>query len=226
MSDGSVPDTSALEADVKGIRYARISRDTRKSNINGIKKWIRQELAQVDRNTARFFYERGDLNLAKFKPAVFEKFLSYKRAQAQSATLSGYRSAIKDLYRLKRIPMPDEYGDDMKRFFSGIKRMEAELNHTNSPRNSGKQPLTYSLCKSLCEATLKRNDSGFSHLFLTTQWNLMCRSVSVQTFQTQHLVTKDDSVGAVCFKMKTNQGGSGPRDPRHLYATLISPSTC
>ncbi len=33
------------------------------------------------------------------------------------ATLSGYRSAIKDIYRSKRLPLPVDYGADMKTFF-------------------------------------------------------------------------------------------------------------
>ncbi|ETO82993.1 hypothetical protein F442_02862 [Phytophthora nicotianae P10297] len=37
---------------------------------------------------------------------------------------------------------------------------------------------------------------------------------------------KNDSVGVVFSKTKTNQEGSGPRDPRHLYANPLSPSTC
>ncbi|KAG3094196.1 hypothetical protein PI124_g9537 [Phytophthora idaei] len=139
-----------------------------------------------DRNTARFFDASDYLNLAEFSPAFFEHFLVYKRGVAKSATLSGYRSAIKDLYRLKRIVLPVEYGDDMKQLFSGIKRLEAERNQCSSPKNSGKQPLTFSLYKELCSSTLTRGDGGFSHLFLTTQWNLMCRSVSVQTLQTRH----------------------------------------
>ncbi|EGZ13039.1 hypothetical protein PHYSODRAFT_388264, partial [Phytophthora sojae] len=30
----------------------------------------------------------------------------------------------------------------------------------------------------------------------------------------------------IFVKTKTNQEGSGPRDPRHLYANPLSPSTC
>jgi len=54
----------------------------------------------------------------------------------------------------------------------------------------------------------------------------MCRSVYVQTLQTQHLRAIYDSIGVVFYKTKTNQEGSGPRDPRHLYANPFSPSTC
>ncbi|KAG2940785.1 hypothetical protein PC118_g2940 [Phytophthora cactorum] len=139
-----------------------------------------------DRNTARFFDASDDLNLAEFTPAFFEQFLVYKRDMAKSATLTEYRSAIKDLCRLKRIVLPVEYGDDMKQLYSGIKRLEAEQNQSSSPKNSNKQPLTFSLYKELCSSTLTRSDGGVSHLFLTTQWNLMCRFVSVQTLQTRH----------------------------------------
>ncbi|KAG2866592.1 hypothetical protein PC113_g2670 [Phytophthora cactorum] len=103
-----------------------------------------------DRNTARFFDASDDLNLAEFTPAFFEQFLVYKRDMAKSATLTEYRSAIKDLCRLKRIVLPVEYGDDMKQLYSGIKRLEAEQNQSSSPKNSNKQPLTFSLYKELC----------------------------------------------------------------------------
>ncbi|KAG3089127.1 hypothetical protein PC121_g4325 [Phytophthora cactorum] len=102
-----------------------------------------------DRNTARFFDASDDLNLAEFTPAFFEQFLVYKRDMAKSATLTEYRSAIKDLCRLKRIVLPVEYGDDMKQLYSGIKRLEAEQNQSSSPKNSNKQPLTFSLYKEL-----------------------------------------------------------------------------
>eukprot|EP00644_Phytophthora_capsici_P003584 jgi/Phyca11/116630/e_gw1.31.566.1 len=85
MSDGILPDTTTLEADVKAIRDACISRDTRKKyagNIKVIKKWIRQELAKVHPGTARYFNTSGDLDLVQFTP--FEQFLSYKRVRAQS----------------------------------------------------------------------------------------------------------------------------------------------
>ncbi|OWZ12160.1 LOW QUALITY PROTEIN: hypothetical protein PHMEG_00014719 [Phytophthora megakarya] len=41
---------------------------------------------------------------------------------------------------------------------------------------------------------------------------------SVQTIQTQHLLSKDDRIVFLFYKTITNQDGSGPREPRHLYA--------
>ncbi|ETP25317.1 hypothetical protein F441_01788 [Phytophthora nicotianae CJ01A1] len=217
MSDGSSQPTGGAASDVEAIHDAGVSKRTRvkyKSSLNGIKRWIVKELSKEDANTGRFFEEHDEL-----------RFLVYKRSSVKTATLSGYWSAIKNLHRVKRLASPTEYGDGMKQLFFRLKRIEADNDQISTPKSSGKRPLTYSRYSELCLETLKINDGGFSHLFLTSQWSLMCRSMSVQTLQTQHLLAKDDSVGVVLVKTKTNQEGSGPRDPRHLYANPLSPSS-
>ncbi|OWZ08853.1 LOW QUALITY PROTEIN: hypothetical protein PHMEG_00018539 [Phytophthora megakarya] len=195
-------EVATIEAvDADAIRDACISQETRKKytgSINGIKKWIKLELTKADPDIAQFFDVTGDIDLRN------QRYI----------------------YRLKRIALPVEYGDGMKQLFSGFRRREAEQNQSSSPKTSGKQPLTYSLYAELYKAALLRSDGGFSHLFLTSQWNLMCRFVSVQTLQTHHLLAKDDSVGAIFYKTKTNQEDTGPRDSRHLFANPFSPSTC
>ncbi|OWY90288.1 hypothetical protein PHMEG_00041653 [Phytophthora megakarya] len=47
-------------------------------SINGIKKWVKLELAKADPYTARFFDVTEDIDLAKFTPEWFDKFLTYK----------------------------------------------------------------------------------------------------------------------------------------------------
>jgi hypothetical protein len=228
MSEGGSPRESAAaratsHPEVEAIRDACVSARTRgkySSSINGIKNWINETLFKTDKDTSRSFNENGSINLAAFTPSFFESFLVYESDYVKTGTLSGYRSAIKDLYRGQRVNLPPEYGDGMAQLVSGMKRIEAEHDQTSAPKTSGKQPFTYFLYKSLCNSTFTANDGGFSHLFLTSQWNLMCRSMSVQTLQTQHLVEKDDSVGVTFVRTKTNQEGSGPRDPRHVYGNL------
>ncbi|ETP40941.1 hypothetical protein F442_11803, partial [Phytophthora nicotianae P10297] len=114
----------------------------------------------------------------------------------------------------------------METSFFRLKRIEADNDHITTSTSSGKQHLAYSRYSELCLETLNINDGGFSYLFLTSQWNLMNTSMSVPTLQNQHLLAKDDSVGVVFVKTKTNQEGSGPRRPRQLYANPLSPSTC
>ncbi|DAZ95317.1 TPA: hypothetical protein N0F65_006570, partial [Lagenidium giganteum] len=71
----------------------------------------------------------------------------------------------------------------------------------------------------LFKSTICLSDNGFAHLFLVFQWNLMCRSKSVETLNLAHLHASDDSVGVILNKTKTNQDTSGP--PTLLIAMLI-----
>lgn len=118
--------------------------------------------------------------------------------------------------------------DDMKTFFAGLKRIEAERNQEGAgeAKMAGKMALPYSVYERACKQMLVLNDGGFAHLFLTVQWNLMCRSQSVESIHTGHISNEDDSVGLVFHKSKANQDGRGPKDPRHVYTNPFSPWTC
>eukprot|EP00644_Phytophthora_capsici_P018616 jgi/Phyca11/132868/e_gw1.247.6.1 len=183
------------------VRSACTSTNTKKayqSYLKGVSKWI--HASQPSPNT--FFCEDGSLNLTVFTPQHFETFLLYKinEGKLKVSTLSGYRSAIKDVYRQKRLDLPSEYLDGLKTLYQGFKRVEAEDDQSGRSRRPGKEPLSYSLYAQLAKLTLDQEDNGFSHLFLLTQWNLMCRSVSVETLHLTHLHCADDSVGCVLHK--------------------------
>jgi hypothetical protein len=119
-----------------------------------------------------------------------------------------------------------EYCDDLKTLFSGLMRLEAENVQAGISHNTGKEPLKYSLYYNLCKKTLLLLDGGFSHLFLTMQWNLMCRSKSVQTLDLSHITFEDDAIGITLHKIKTNQDASGPKDPRHIFGNPFCSITC
>ncbi|DAZ94019.1 TPA: hypothetical protein N0F65_001630 [Lagenidium giganteum] len=96
---------------------------------------------------------------------------------------------------------------------------------SGSLQESGKQPIPLSLCEQLRVASLVRWDGGFSHVFWVTQWNMMSRSEAVQTICTEHFSAQDDSIGWVMHKSKTNQEGSGPKDPRRLCGNPHNPGS-
>ncbi|KAG6941620.1 hypothetical protein JG688_00018571 [Phytophthora aleatoria] len=141
----------------------------------------------------------------------FESFLVDKRETLKVGTIGVYRSAMKDLYRRHNLPLPPEYGEGMMTLFSGLKRLEAERDQSGDARESGKRLLTYSIYVMLCMLTLARDDGGFVHLFLATQWDLMCRSKSVETIQTSHLVCADDSVGIGYTRQKQTKKVAGQK---------------
>ncbi|ETI37477.1 hypothetical protein F443_16532, partial [Phytophthora nicotianae P1569] len=215
-----------LEVTAKDVRDACISVKTQqsyRSSLRAMSKWIRDTKME---QAPTFFDPSGNIDLDRFTLDEFDSFLMEKRKTVGVSTLNGYRSALKDLYRRQDVPLPNTFEKKMATLFSGLKRMQATKYQSGAPKESGKEPLPYSLYQQLCKATLVRQDAGFSHFFLSTQWNLMCRSESVQTLCTQHLSGIDDSVGCVMYKSKTNQEGGGPKDPRHLYANPYSPDTC
>lgn len=214
--------------DKRHVLDSCISEATKKSYsscIKGISTWLRK--TQYD--PERFFQNASsEINLAEFTPSLFEDFLLYKtnNSSVKTITLCSYRSAVKDLYRKEQKDLPSSYEKNLKPFFSGLKRIEAGGMQNGLARESGKLALPYSIYQSLCVSTIKILDGGFAHLFLLTQWNLMCRSASVENLSMSHLTSADDSIGCILHKSKTNQEGNGPKDPRHIYANPLSPSTC
>ncbi len=209
------------------VRAACISASTQRSyasNVRVISQWIKSN----HEDWRQFFDETGAIDVTVFTPQHFEQFL-VDRTNARAVkvtTLSGYRSAMKNMYRSKQIPIPHEYGEDLKTLFSGMKRIEASEHQSGGIKHTGKAPLNFSTFQDLSKKMLALMDGGFSHLFLITQWNLMCRSKSVETLDTAHISCEDDSIGCVFHKTKTNQDGSGPKDPRHIYANPYNPSIC
>ncbi|KAJ8556608.1 hypothetical protein ON010_g9359 [Phytophthora cinnamomi] len=199
-----------------------------RSYIRGIAAWLRATQPDAER-----FFDDGDgLNINVFSSQHFEAFLLAKMNTGERplkvTTLGGYRSAVKDIYRQQRLALPTDYADDMKTFFAGLKRIEATRNQTSAgeAKMAGKMALPYSAYAHACKETLLLSDGGFSHLFLTLQWNLMCRSQAVETINSGHLSNEDGSIGIIFHESKANQDGTGPKDPRHVYANPFSPRTC
>ncbi|OWZ06557.1 hypothetical protein PHMEG_00021169 [Phytophthora megakarya] len=98
------------------------------------------------------------------------------------ATLSGYRSAIKDIYRQKKM--------DLSVLFAGLKRIEAKRNQlrTGEAMMTGKMALPYSTLNTV-----------------TLLWNLMCRAQSVESINPGHISNQNDSIGIVFHMSKVNQ---------------------
>lgn len=194
------------------------------SYLSGLSRWIHENL----QNPEGFFDSDGGTNLSTFRPDLLETFLIARfddpRRPLKVSTLEGYRSAMKYVYQLKRVPLPVQYGQDLTAIFGSLGRIQTGRQHAGETQQSGKEPLSFGTYENLCLATLSMNDGGFSHLFLITQWNLMCRSKSVQTIDISHAFAVDDRIGIILYKTKTHQEGRGPKDPRQVYANPLAPA--
>ncbi|KAH9123159.1 hypothetical protein LEN26_005371 [Aphanomyces euteiches] len=107
------------------------------------------------------------INLSVFSYNNFLEFIEWRiqnKPKITAGTLSGYRSSLKSLYKDQNVHLPDEYGDDLKLIFSGIKKSMATNMQVGHKDYTGKRPLTFMMFESLAYTSLKLNDSGFTHL--------------------------------------------------------------
>ncbi len=109
---------------IEAARRNRLSKKTRQryaSGVNQVVIWAdlvgRSDLLMWDPE------EEGKrtLDLSKFDYQTFLDFLEWtiNNKTVGVSTLDSYRSAVKNLYKTNRVPLPDEYHDDMKEVYSG-----------------------------------------------------------------------------------------------------------
>jgi hypothetical protein len=165
LADGGV-DREVTAKDVREACISAKAQQAYRGSLRAMSKWIVENKKQ---HSSIYFDTNGQIDLKRFTLAECELFLLDKRKSVSVSTLNGYSSALKDLYRRQEVPLPVTYEKSMATFFSGLKRMQAAKYQSGAPRESGKDPLPYSLFQQLCRATLGRQDGGFAHFFLTTQ---------------------------------------------------------
>ncbi|RHY54550.1 hypothetical protein DYB38_008516 [Aphanomyces astaci] len=215
-------ETSTLE-DIHGALVAERSKKAYASGIRQVVKWI-QQTNQAD----ALLSADGSINLAAFSYDDFVRFIVWtmQNTAVKASTMSGYRSAMRNYYKMQKVPLPSQFDGDLKDVFQGIRRITATSEQTTSVKDSGKRTLGYGAYDALRRTTILAMDAGFLHLFLVLSWNLMARSKSTETIQLGHLSYEEDAVGITFFKSKIDQDGSKRRDPRHIYANPLQPHTC
>ncbi|OQR82152.1 hypothetical protein ACHHYP_16364 [Achlya hypogyna] len=168
------------------LRIATSSRKTYESNRNQIKMWVRKVYNRPDLLEPCSLDEAKDgwtIDVDSFDCEDFLAFITWsvRAKDVTASTLSGYRSALMSLYKDQKVPLPTGYGDDIKEVYAGIRRSLATQDQSSSKTPNAKRPLTFDEYESLGRDSLALPDGGFTHLFLTMTWNLMCRSKSTET---------------------------------------------
>ena len=147
--------------------------------------------------------------------------------------VSGNKSALVDLYKQRRITIPDDIRLLMNEFFGGLKRKHAELRQDGEvPTTEGKAAMTFPGYKFVANKAVTANDGQadavpylFAWVFLVFAWNLMARSVSVAGIMFDHIGWANDCLTVVFPKHKGDQVGNNAA-PKHVYANPSNPTIC
>ncbi|RHZ17319.1 hypothetical protein DYB37_006467, partial [Aphanomyces astaci] len=121
-------ETSTLE-DIHGALVAERSKKAYASGIRQVVKWI-QQTNQAD----ALLSADGSINLAAFSYDDFVRFIVWtmQNTAVKASTMSGYRSAMRNYYKMQKVPLPSQFDGDIKDVFQGLKLALIEDNPVGS----------------------------------------------------------------------------------------------
>ncbi|RHZ34822.1 hypothetical protein DYB26_012302 [Aphanomyces astaci] len=128
MATAPQRETSTLE-DIHGALVAERSKKAYASGIRQVVKWI-QQTNQAD----ALLSADGSINLAAFSYDDFVRFIVWtmQNTAVKASTMSGYRSAMRNYYKVQKVPLPSQFDGDLKDVFQGLKLALIEDNPVGS----------------------------------------------------------------------------------------------
>ena len=122
---------------IKQARRDRISKGTRrgyKSGINQVKKWLllegKEQCLRPCRQEDYIQFDDGQtIDSTVFQNEDFLGFLEWtvRNKAIGVETLMRYKSTLLNLYKDDKVPLPNEFGDDIKEVFSGTQLKSSKL---------------------------------------------------------------------------------------------------
>jgi len=172
------------------------------------------------------------VDLPKLDPWIFLSFLlsiTNAKDKEYNKLYGGHRSALTHLFTICEVSPSESFRSKMKRYMTGLKNTSAAArNEKGSKLGEGKEPLPFAVYRALCKWLLEEGDaeSIFGHCFLTTTWNLMCRSRNTVYVRLEHMGWENDAMTIQFAHTKTDQEGKDDGYKRHLYANPDVPEIC
>ena len=144
--------------------------------------------------------------------------------------VSGYKSAIKNYFKSKRVQFSKESEMLQSEFFGGYKRLIAEEKQNGLRKiREGKVPLTFPVYRYIAQLALQYdrdfNCAVFAHTFLLLCWNLIARCVSVASLMYNHISWKEDAMVIVFPTSNADKEGKNC-SPKHVFANPLHPEIC
>lgn len=215
----------SLEERVNSIKKNNLASQTKNSYNRAerkLKQWLFSKHPEI--------FIDDEINLELFTPDHFHQYLvSLKTRDGRDPGVqvyNGARSALKNMYRKKEMPLPERFVIPNEIFFRGLKRKHAKEKQDGERKlHEGKSAMPFKLYERLCKEMLK-SGNAFAHLYLILSWNLMCRTDNTSSIVMPHLNWENDCLVVFFGKMKNDQEGETLRDGRHVYANPMNPSVC
>jgi hypothetical protein len=241
------------EADAVGLdRLAPRSRDAYRSSSIRFLSWMyecKRELLPPTFQTALIIGSDGvptqesiqQALASKIAPLHFEQitakdFMTWIMALKDDdglyfkfTTYGTHRSAFASLYGEFNVIMPLDMKQGIANRFSGLKkRIARQISNGYGEIKEGKDPLPFSLFRRIALEMMHgtARDLIFARTFMLLSWNLMSRAANTVSICYSHLEWGEDALRVYFAHMKNDQGGSKPRDPRHVYANPLAPEIC
>jgi hypothetical protein len=210
----SVEDSEAASSAVQGRRISGSTKANYQSKVVQLTDWYQIEhpsqiengvlvLPLPEDTVIRFFTH-------KCMPAFNRMSLQSKKDLTEATlaepfaptTLTGYRSALVDLYRSKKLKLSDDLERELKALLSGYEKICNDLKKKGLMKlNPGKRELRRDgyilLCRKLMTyKPINRHGSWstsvFSWCFFTMLWNLISRPESIETITLNMITWKED----------------------------------
>jgi hypothetical protein len=133
------------------------------------------------------------INLCQLEAKVFLEYLlsiSDTKDNDFLQSYGGQRSALTLLFNKCRITSTEEFRSTLKSYMKGLQNTAAATRRQKHARLVEEMdPLPFAVYKSLCLWLLQESDAEhiFGHCFLTTTWNLICRSANTINVRIDHI---------------------------------------
>ena len=125
---------------------------------------------------------------------------------------------------LQQIEVSEKFKTEMKVFLANYKKKFATAKQKGEVTEQASEKLSSGVYRFLSLQAIKDGNS-FLWAWLTMQWNLMCRSINVQTILLEHFNVDGDAFTEKFFKTKSGQGGEQSYG-KHVYANPLTPEIC
>lgn len=232
---------SAMQETEDFERKEKTMRDHRR-RINCVVDWLQENAPEYfavgvvsttseDRDNPRrhLYGAQRDLKYTGLHVSFIKAFIASKKIKSNGmhssfANLRKYHDAVLFGAERAKTPLPPSYLEQMPTFLLSCKKEAVVAKRNGTLDEQEADPISFELYKKICGWMIEANDI-FAWAWMTTEWNLMARTASVELLGLCNMKTSVDAIVIKFYDSKMD-GGGDKVTPKHCYANPIDPSIC